>query len=90
MAEILVALQDKNLIQWPQPLRFNPMTRDSDQYYQFHRTNDYDISNYYQMRNKIEKLIKRGHLKNFVKKDAISKNRLKDNREPIRERAARP
>lgn len=42
------------------------------------------------MRNKIEKLIKRGHLKNFVKKDAISKNRLKDNREPIRERAARP
>lgn len=35
-------------------------------------------------------MIKRGHLKNFVKKDAMAINRLEERREPIRERAIRP
>lgn len=42
------------------------------------------------MRNEIEKLIKRGHLKNFVKKEIASGNRPKDRRELVRERAVRP
>lgn len=39
--------------------------------------------------NEIEKLIKRSHLKNFVKKDVAPTNKSEEKRELIRERAAR-
>lgn len=41
------------------------------------------------MINEIEKLIKRCHLKNFVKKNVAPINKSKEKRESIRERAAR-
>lgn len=47
MEEILVAILDKNMIQWPQPLRSDPRL-DLDQYCQYHRTHGHDT--------------KRGHL----------------------------
>lgn len=47
------------------------------------------MNNYYQLRNKIEKLIKRCHLKNFVKKDTVPGNRLEKRRELVKERAVR-
>lgn len=39
--------------------------------------------------NKIEKLIKRSHLKNFFKKDVATTNKSEEKRESIRERATR-
>lgn len=51
IAKVLVAIQDKNLLQWPQPLLTNPKTR--NQYCQFHCTYGHDTNKYYQLRNEI-------------------------------------
>lgn len=66
--EVLVAVQDKNYVQWPKPLKVDPKRRDLDKYCQFHRTHGHDTNDYYQLMHEIERLIKRGHLQNFVKK----------------------
>ncbi|XP_021602366.1 uncharacterized protein LOC110607545 [Manihot esculenta] len=42
--------------------------RDSDKYCQYHRTHGHDTNDCYQRINEIERLIKRGHLRNFVNK----------------------
>ncbi|XP_021597614.1 uncharacterized protein LOC110603915 [Manihot esculenta] len=42
--------------------------RDPNKYCQYHRTHGHNINNCYQLISEIERLIKRGHLRNFVKK----------------------
>ncbi|XP_043816611.1 uncharacterized protein LOC122724815 [Manihot esculenta] len=67
-AEVLVAVQDKEFLQWPKPLKAKADQRNPDKYCQFHRTHGHDTNNCFQLIVEIERLIKRGHLKNFVKK----------------------
>ncbi|XP_043807324.1 uncharacterized protein LOC122721969 [Manihot esculenta] len=67
-AEVLVAVQDKEFLQWPKPLKSKADQRNPDKYCQFHRTHGHDTNNCFQLIAEIERLIKRGHLKNFVKK----------------------
>ncbi|XP_043817364.1 uncharacterized protein LOC122725018 [Manihot esculenta] len=67
-AEVLMAVQDKEFLQWPRPMRVEANQRDPDKYCQYHRTHGHDTNNYYQLIGEIERLIKRGHLWNFVKK----------------------
>ncbi|XP_043805276.1 uncharacterized protein LOC110629209 [Manihot esculenta] len=67
-AEVLIAVQDKEFLQWPKPLKAEADQRNPDKYCQFHRTHGHDTNNYFQLIAEIERLIKRGHLKNFVKK----------------------
>lgn len=88
VAEVLVAVQRKNLLQWAQPLQTHPKDRDPYKYCQFHRVHGHDINNCYQLKNEIEKLIKRGYLKNFIKNEAGPGNRPEERKEPTRERAA--
>ncbi|XP_021598830.1 uncharacterized protein LOC110604831 [Manihot esculenta] len=42
--------------------------RDPDKYCRYHRTHGHDTNNCFQLITEIERLIKRGHLKNFVRK----------------------
>ncbi|XP_021607785.1 uncharacterized protein LOC110611708 [Manihot esculenta] len=49
-------------------MRAEASQRDPDKYCQYHRTHGYDTTNCYQLISEIERLIKRGHLRNFVKK----------------------
>ncbi|XP_043809789.1 uncharacterized protein LOC122723096 [Manihot esculenta] len=42
--------------------------RDPDKYCQYHRAHGHDTNNCFQLIIEIERLIKRGHLKNFVRK----------------------
>ncbi|XP_043809464.1 uncharacterized protein LOC122722521 [Manihot esculenta] len=67
-AEVLIAVQDKEFLQWPRPLRAEADQRNPDKYCQYHRTHGHDTNNCFQLIAEIERLIKRGHLKNFVKK----------------------
>ncbi|XP_021597788.1 uncharacterized protein LOC110604045 [Manihot esculenta] len=67
-AEVLVAVQDKDFIQWPKPMKAEANRRDLDKYCQYLRTHGHDINDCYQLINKIERHIKRGHLRNFMKK----------------------
>ncbi|XP_043805304.1 uncharacterized protein LOC122721516 [Manihot esculenta] len=67
-AEVLMAVQDKEFLQWPRPMKAEANQRDPDKYCQYHRTHGHDTNNCYQLIAEIERLIKRGHLRNFVKK----------------------
>ncbi|KAG8649282.1 hypothetical protein MANES_08G083970v8 [Manihot esculenta] len=63
-----MAVQDKEFLQWPKPLKSEADQRNPDKYCQYHRTHGHDTNNCFQLIAEIERLIKRGHLKNFVKK----------------------
>ncbi|XP_043811021.1 uncharacterized protein LOC122723298 [Manihot esculenta] len=63
-----MAVQDKEFLQWPRPMRAEADQRNPDKYCQYHRTHGHDTNNCYQLISEIKRLIKRGHLRNFVKK----------------------
>ncbi|XP_021600670.2 uncharacterized protein LOC110606223 [Manihot esculenta] len=67
-AEVLMAVQNKEFLQWPKPMRAEASQRDPNKYCQYHRTHGHDTNNCYQLISEIKRLIKRGHLRNFVKK----------------------
>ncbi|KAG8639631.1 hypothetical protein MANES_14G158232v8 [Manihot esculenta] len=61
-AEVLMAVQDKDFIQRPKPMKVEANRRDLDKYCQYHRTHGHDTNDCYQLINEIERLIKRCHL----------------------------
>lgn len=67
-AEVLMVVQDKEYVQWPKLMKTDPKKKDPDKYCQFHKIHRHDTNNCYQLLYEIERLIKRGHLKNFVRK----------------------
>ncbi|XP_043818261.1 uncharacterized protein LOC122725289 [Manihot esculenta] len=66
--EVLVAVQDKEFFQWPKAMKVEASRRDPDKYCQYHHTHDHDTNDCYHLISEIERLIKRGQLRNFVKK----------------------
>ncbi|XP_043815317.1 uncharacterized protein LOC110607481 [Manihot esculenta] len=67
-AKVHIAVQNKEFLQWPKPMKAEASQRDLDKYCQYHRTHGHDTNNCYQLISEIERLIKRGHLRNFMKK----------------------
>ncbi|XP_021623843.1 uncharacterized protein LOC110623224 [Manihot esculenta] len=63
-----MAVQEKDFLQWPKPMKADASQRDPDKYCQYHRTHGHDTNNCYKLISEIDRLIKRGHLPNFVKK----------------------
>lgn len=54
-AKVLVAVQDKDFIQWPKPIKAEANKKDSDKYCQYHQNHDHDTNHCYQLMNKIER-----------------------------------
>ncbi|XP_021609068.1 uncharacterized protein LOC110612597 [Manihot esculenta] len=67
-AEVLMVVQDKDFVQWPKPMKADASRRDPNKYCQYHRTHGHDTNSCYQLISEIERLIKKGHLQNFMKK----------------------
>ncbi|XP_052199590.1 uncharacterized protein LOC127806384 [Diospyros lotus] len=65
-AEILLALEDKNYLQRPPPLKSPPNTRDKKKYCYFHRNHDHETEDCIQLKEEIHELINRGYLQDFV------------------------
>ncbi|GAV58162.1 hypothetical protein CFOL_v3_01696, partial [Cephalotus follicularis] len=57
-------------IQWPEKLRSPAERRDVEKYYQYHRDHGHDSEECRQLKNQIEDLIQRGHLRKYVDRDA--------------------
>ncbi|GAV82656.1 hypothetical protein CFOL_v3_26107, partial [Cephalotus follicularis] len=62
-------------IQWPAPLRSPMEKRDSDKYYRYHRDYWHDTEECRHLKNKIEDLIRKGHLRKYVDRDAPKQRR---------------
>ncbi|KAL0367147.1 UNVERIFIED_CONTAM: hypothetical protein Sradi_3604800 [Sesamum radiatum] len=66
--EILVMSERQGLInQWPRKMQDNPKRLKSNKYCRFHCEMGHTIEECHHLQNEIEKLIQRGHLKEYVK-----------------------
>ncbi|GAV61395.1 hypothetical protein CFOL_v3_04922 [Cephalotus follicularis] len=66
---ILVVEQDKVPFQWPEKLRTPTENRNVEKYYRYHRDHDHDTEECRQLKNQIEDLIRKGHLRMYVDRD---------------------
>ncbi|KAL0451465.1 UNVERIFIED_CONTAM: hypothetical protein Slati_1124600 [Sesamum latifolium] len=55
----LMMVEKSNLLQWPQHTRFTPSKRFSNKYCKFHKERGHDTEDCYQLKDEIERLIKR-------------------------------
>ncbi|GAV69250.1 LOW QUALITY PROTEIN: hypothetical protein CFOL_v3_12751 [Cephalotus follicularis] len=67
--------KEKFPIQWPASLRSPTHKRDSSKYCQYHRDHGHDMEDYWHLKNQIKDLICKGHLRNYVNRDASQERR---------------
>ncbi|GAV61233.1 hypothetical protein CFOL_v3_04761 [Cephalotus follicularis] len=67
---ILAVEQDKVHFQWPEKLRSPEENRNVEKYYRYHRDHGHDTEECRQLKNQIEDLIRKGHLRKYVDRDA--------------------
>ena len=73
--EILMVAEQQGLIsQWPTKMKDNPKRFKSDKYCHFHRDRGHMMEECHHLKNEIEKLIQRGHLKEYVNHYAQGRN----------------
>ncbi|GAV62927.1 hypothetical protein CFOL_v3_06449, partial [Cephalotus follicularis] len=70
--------------QWPEKLRTSAENRNVEKYFRYHRDHGHDTEECRQLKNQIEDLIRKGHLRKYVDRDAPQ-----GRREQIREEAPR-
>ncbi|GAV65368.1 LOW QUALITY PROTEIN: hypothetical protein CFOL_v3_08883, partial [Cephalotus follicularis] len=64
-------------IQWPEKLRSPAKRRDVEKYCRYHRDHGHDTEECKQLKNQIEDLIRRGHLRKYVDREAPQGRREK-------------
>ncbi|GAV61359.1 hypothetical protein CFOL_v3_04886, partial [Cephalotus follicularis] len=69
-------------IQWPAPLRSPANKRDSSKYCRYHRDHGHDTEECRQLKNQIEDLIHKGHLRKYVDGDASQGRRKRREEAP--------
>ncbi|KAK4394707.1 hypothetical protein Sango_1625000 [Sesamum angolense] len=82
-AEILVVAKQQGIVQWPSRMRENPKRMKSDKYCLFHKDRGHGTEDCFHLKDEIEKLIRRGYLKEYVNR---SNQPQEGNSRPPRER----
>ncbi|GAV59864.1 hypothetical protein CFOL_v3_03395 [Cephalotus follicularis] len=67
---ILAVEQDKVPIQWPEKMRSPAEKRNTEKCCRYHRDHGHETEEYRQLKNQIEDLIRKGHLRKYVDRDA--------------------
>ncbi|XP_052175321.1 uncharacterized protein LOC127790084 [Diospyros lotus] len=80
-AEILLALEDKNYLRRPPPLKSPPNTRSKKKYCRFHRDHGHEIEDCIQLKEEIQELINRGYLRDFVSRGGVNSGRVESQSE---------
>ena len=62
-------IKDDPALKWPGKLMTNPDRRARDKYYRFHKDHGHNTEDCYDLKRKIEELIKQGKLQRFVERD---------------------
>ncbi|XP_073119762.1 uncharacterized protein [Henckelia pumila] len=73
LTDILVVAEKQGLLRPPRPMQNNPKRLRSEKYCHFHKDKGHTTEDCFSLRAEIEKLIKRGHLGNFVDKSRSEK-----------------
>ena len=67
--QVLMQIKDKVALTFPSKLRGDPSKRSRDKYCHFHHDHGYDTSDYYDLKQQIEALIRQGKLQRFIDKE---------------------
>lgn len=67
--EILIQIKDNHALKWPKPLHSSPNVRDKKKYCYFHKDHGHYMEDCRDLKEQIEKLIQKGKLQKFVRKD---------------------
>ncbi|KAL0396360.1 UNVERIFIED_CONTAM: hypothetical protein Scaly_0084400 [Sesamum calycinum] len=67
-AVILAVAEQQGIVQWLSRMRGNPKRMKSDKYCLFHKDRGHGTEDCFHLKDEIEKLIRRGYLKEYVKK----------------------
>ncbi|GAA0147381.1 hypothetical protein LIER_42952 [Lithospermum erythrorhizon] len=62
-------MEDRKLLPKPQKLKSLPNRRDQKQYCEYHKDHSHDTNDWRMLKAEIEKLIRRGHLKEFIRRE---------------------
>ena len=67
--QVLMQIKDKGALTFPDKLKRDPNKRPRDKYCCFHCNHSYDTSDYWDLKQQIEALIRQGKLQRFVSKE---------------------
>ncbi|XP_022843352.1 uncharacterized protein LOC111366903 [Olea europaea var. sylvestris] len=79
---ILMEVKDMKELKWPSRMKSPPDTRDRSKYCEFHRNHGHTTKDCHALQRKIEALIKRGFLKNYIGHDKRPRNECDNRKEP--------
>ena len=70
--KILMQIKDKHYLKWPRPLHSSPHVRDKNKYCRFHKDHGHYTKDFWNLKEQIEELIRKGKLQKYVKKGEYS------------------
>ena len=72
--QVLIQIKDKGTLTFPGKLKSDPSKRSRNKYCRFHHDHGHDTADCYDLKHKIEALIREGKLQKFVSKERTDTN----------------
>ncbi|XP_058078653.1 uncharacterized protein LOC131226981 [Magnolia sinica] len=78
--QVLMEIKGEGFVNWPDRFRSNPNRRSKNKYCHYHCNHGYNTSDCYHLKEKIERLIQKGHLREHVERTGTTEERSGENR----------
>ena len=66
IAQVLTEIKHTEFIKWLEKIKINPKKRNKNKYCEFHRDHGHNTEDYFQLKEPITDLIKRGYLMKYI------------------------
>ncbi|GFS28929.1 hypothetical protein Acr_00g0004700 [Actinidia rufa] len=66
VAQVLSEIKHEEFVKWPGKIKTDPQKRNRNKYCEFHRDHGHNTEDYFQLREQIADLIKRGYLRKYI------------------------
>ncbi|GFZ00594.1 hypothetical protein Acr_14g0002290 [Actinidia rufa] len=66
VAQVLSEIKHEEFVKWPGKIKIDPQKRNRNKYCEFHRDHGHNTEDYFQLKEQIADLIKRGYLRKYV------------------------
>ena len=66
IAQVLIEIKNKTFVKWSEKIKTTPLGRNKNKYYEFHRDHSHNTEDYFQLKEHIANMIKKGYLRKFL------------------------
>ncbi|GFS33977.1 hypothetical protein Acr_00g0031560 [Actinidia rufa] len=66
VAQVLSEIKHEEFVKWPGKIKTDPQKRNRNKYCEFHRDHGHNTEDYFQLKEQIADLIKRGYLRKYI------------------------